>query len=72
MDKVFFKVSSITNAQRGQKILTSNGIPAQIQKIQNPHSGDGCGYTILVNSGAAKAEKLLIQNGIRIVGVERG
>lgn len=72
MEHVSFKVSSITNAQRGQKILTSKGIPAQIQKIQNPKNGDGCGYVILVNSAASKAERYLIENGIRIVGVERG
>lgn len=72
MEKVFFKVSSITNAQRGQKILASYGIPSQIQRIQNPRSGDGCGYTILVSSSASKAQQLLIENGIRIVGVEKG
>lgn len=72
MEEIRFKVSSITNAQRGQKILSSHGIPAQIQKIQNIQNGDGCGYTILIKSSASKAEKLLIENGIRIVGVEKG
>lgn len=72
MEKILFKVSSITNAQRGQKVLTSHGIPALIKKIQNPQNGDGCGYMIVVSSGASKAEKILIENGIRIVGVEKG
>ena len=70
MKKIRFKVSSITNAQRGQKILTSKGISSQIEKIQKPQNGEGCGYTISVKANGAEAEKILISSGIRIIGVE--
>lgn len=71
MEKIYYKVSSITNAQRGQKLLATKGISSRIEKIQSPRFGDGCGYTIVVATTNGAVEKILIEGGIRIVGVEQ-
>lgn len=70
MKQLRFKVSSITNAQRGQKLLSSNGIFSSIERIQHPGSTDGCGYTITTSSDNVKAEQLLLDAGIRILEVQ--
>lgn len=71
MNKTIFRVSSITNVQRGQKVLSANGISSRIERISDPKPGDGCGYAIIVNNREDEAESLFRENGIRIVGIDR-
>ncbi len=67
---LYIKVGSITNAQRGQRILRSKGYKAQIKKIENPSKTDGCGYALEVSSDDDTPVKILEKNKIKIRGVE--
>ncbi len=64
------KVGSVTNAQRGSKLLRRYGIKPAVSRIENPAPGDGCGFVITVDYNDCDAAKsLLYKNGIRIFGV---
>lgn len=67
---LYIKVGSITNAQRGQKLLRSNGYKPQIKKIENPSKTDGCGYALEVESADKAPVNLLEKNRIKVRGVE--
>lgn len=67
---LYIKVGSITNAQRGQRILRSKGYKTQIKKIENPSKTDGCGYALEVKSDDDTPVKILEKNKIKIRGVE--
>lgn len=65
------KVGSVTNAQRGARLLRNKGYKPTIGRIENPQRGDGCGY-VLKLSTYEKEEviKILRKNGISVLGVE--
>lgn len=67
---LFIKVGSITNAQRGQRLLRTGGYKAQIKRIQNPSKADGCGYAIEVYANDDEPINILQRNRINIRGVE--
>lgn len=67
MNKYFFKVDSITHAEKGVKILRSNGFLANVQRSGRPSSSMGCGYTIVItDDNIDEARDLLRKNNIRI------
>lgn len=65
------KVGSVTNAQRGAKLLRSRGYKPVISRMESPQPDDGCGY-VLKLSTYEKEEviRLLRTNGISVLGVE--
>lgn len=64
------KVGSVTNAQRGSKILRKNGYKSSVHRLENPSAGDGCGFVIRIDGGDSHyARELLGRNGVRILGV---
>ncbi len=67
---LYIKVGSITNAQRGQKILRANGYRVQMKKIDNPAPGDGCGYALEVKTENIEPAQILSKNGISVLGTE--
>ena len=68
--KCEIKVGSVTNAQRGSKLLRRYGIKPTVSRIENTALGDGCGFVIGVDCvDCDTAKSLLVQNGIRILGV---
>lgn len=67
---LYIKVGSITNAQRGQRLLRSNGYKPIIRKIENPSKSDGCGYALEVNADDETPVEILKKNRINIRGVE--
>lgn len=69
MSKIQVKVSSITNAERGRKILEDNGIKAVIKRSSEIAADEGCGYSIFFNSEKEKGIALLRKAGVRIVGI---
>lgn len=70
--KCEIKVGSVTNAQRGSKLLRRYGIKLTVSRIENPAVGDGCGFVIGVDyADCDTAKRLLVQNGIRILGVRK-
>lgn len=44
------KVGSVTNAQRGVKILRSNGISTSVSRLEHPGAADGCGFALRVDA----------------------
>lgn len=67
---LYIKVGSITNAQRGQKLLHAKGYRPQIKKIENPSKTDGCGYALEVETGDKAPVDILKKNRINVRGVE--
>ncbi len=67
---LFIKVGSITNAQRGQRVLRSSGYKAQIKKIEKPTKTEGCGYALEVYASDNEPVNILERNRITIRGVE--
>lgn len=72
MQNLYIKVGSITNAQRGQRLLRSKGYKSQIRKAENPSKSDGCGYELIVRSNNDSPIDILEDNGIEIRGVDKG
>lgn len=68
MEKTLIIVSSITYAIRGRDILTSNGYRAYIANTPGHLDKMGCSYSIAVTGNADLAEKILRENGIKVLG----
>lgn len=64
------RVGSITNAQRGMRILRSKGYKANVRKLENPSPRDGCGYVLRVFADSDEPIKIIERNGIRVSGVD--
>lgn len=63
------KVGSVTNAQRGLRIMKQNAIKASVIRIFKPSAVEGCGYAIRVLSqDKSRATELLKKYGVRIIG----
>lgn len=65
------KVGSVTNAQRGAKLLKNAGYRVFVHKQLRPSPADGCGYLLRLEDGDEGALALLRQHGVRITGVEQ-
>ena len=64
MGKPLIVVSSVTYAMKGRDLLFRHGI--RVERI--PKTGDtGCGYGIYVPQGADAAERILLENHIRVL-----
>lgn len=64
------KVGSITNAQRGVRLLKSKGYRPAMSRLENPTKGDGCGYVIKVYSDSDKVINILRAGSVTILGVD--
>ena len=69
MGNYYIHVGSITNAMRGRRLLEAQGIRSYLHRISRPTEQDGCGYRLLVTADAQRAEKLLRDNGVRVIRV---
>lgn len=64
-----FILSSVTYALKGKKSLEKEGIKTALVKSANVKELRGCGYGLKVSSvDKVNAEKILVSNGIRIIG----
>ncbi len=68
---LYIRVGSITNAQRGRRILKIEGYSAFIKKAENPSNSEGCGYALVVQADDEKPLEILRRSRIKILGVER-
>lgn len=69
--KAHIKVGSVTNAQRGAKILRLYSINTTVTRLEHPNVYDGCGFVLNVDKDEyERAASLLKQNGIRILGID--
>lgn len=64
------KVGSITNAQRGQRLLHTYGYKASIKRIENPSKAEGCGYALSLTANSNDPVKILQKNGVAVRGVD--
>ncbi|MBQ3431458.1 MAG: hypothetical protein IJG23_01595 [Clostridia bacterium] len=69
MTEITVKVGSVTNAQKGRRILQRNGIHAVVKRSVHIRKGDGCGYTIVFNGERQTGIQLLQKAGIKIISV---
>lgn len=67
---LYIKVGSITNAQRGQRLLRSKGYKPQIKKVENPDKTEGCGYALEVTASDKLPVEILEKNKISVRGVD--
>lgn len=69
MNQYSFKVNSITHAEKGAKVLRSQGFNASVRRAGRSYSPEGCGYSIVITGGNtdnARAE--LLKANVRITG----
>lgn len=60
-------VSSVTYAMKGREVLLRRGLRAFVQRV--PRTAEtGCGYALYVPQYADAAEKILVENGVRVLG----
>lgn len=71
-NRVYFNVSSVTNAMRGKAWLEKNGIQGYIGRTMDEQGNNGCGYSIMIMGAGERAEQLLRAAGIRILSVHGG
>ncbi len=64
-------VRSSTSAMRGQRILESKGIPAEIQRSSASASQKGCGYGIKIVGDLTTAVNILNSEGVEVVEIRR-
>lgn len=67
MGKPVILLSSVTYAMKGRDLLTRQGIKAYVERIPQS-SASGCGYGLYVPAGAEEAERILRENGLKVLG----
>lgn len=66
MNGYYFTFRSVTAAQRGQRMLSSAGIPSTMQRTPATLSVHGCGHCLRVSPRwAAQAAKVLQGSGVQ-------
>lgn len=66
MGKPLLVVSSVTYAMKGKDVLFRHGIRSYVERI--PQTGEtGCGYGVYVPERPDEAERILIENHIRVL-----
>ncbi len=64
--KPLIVVSSVTYAMKGRDLLFRHGIRGYVERIPRTEE-TGCGYGIYVPEGADMAERILLENRIRVL-----
>ncbi len=67
MGKPVILLSSVTYAMKGRDLLLCQGLRAYVERIP-PSNTSGCGYGLYVPRGAEEAQRILSENGIKILG----
>lgn len=63
---IMFK--SMTSAMKSKELLKKHGINTRIIKTPSQFRNRSCGYSLLVKSGAEKAEEILRSHNIGYIG----
>ncbi len=67
MGKPLIMVSSVTYAMKAKELLVHYGIKGYVERVPKTEE-TGCGYGVYVPNGADAAEKVLRENGIKVLG----
>jgi len=71
MGKPIIYVNSITYANKGQSLLSSQGIVSYIERNRDPLGENGCGYGLRVHAKSlSKALQILKSGNVRILRVD--
>lgn len=66
-DKPFILVSSVTYAMKSRELLFRQGIKAYVERVP-PTASSGCGFGVYVPQDPDRAEEILKENGVKILG----
>ena len=72
MKTEWIAVGSITYAMKSKSILERAGFRAYIARLPQPMKNYGCGYCVYVNRNTDRAEQVLRNAGIRVLGRVEG
>lgn len=68
MNKELILVPSVTYAMKAKNILDKNNIRAYIQRTPKTVNIRSCGYCLFVPNHTDRAEELLRERGVRVLG----
>ena len=60
-------LSSVTYAMKSRDLLFKYGIKAYVERLPRTKE-NGCGYGVYVPRGIDEAERILKENGVRVLG----
>lgn len=72
MNEERIMVSSVTYAIKGRDLLRSMGFKAYIERSKGRLEQNGCGYSIYVTQDTKRAEQILRDHHIKILGRSGG
>ena len=67
-EKQLVIVSSVTYAMKGKQLLGKYGIRAEVIKTPRNTAEKSCTYSLLVYKDIDRAERILTDNGIKVLG----
>ena len=68
MNKELILLPSVTYAMKAKSILDRRSVRAYIQRTPKSVKIKSCGYCLFVPHNADEAERILRENGIRVLG----
>jgi hypothetical protein len=67
LNRTTIRLTSVTYALRGQKLLEQQGIRSQVKKMVKSTKVQGCGYGLEIMGEGERAVQILQDAGIRII-----
>lgn len=68
MKRYIMQTGTVTFAIKGRDILRKNGFKAKIER-KNVKESYGCGYVIVFEGDAKKAQELLQKSGVKVLSL---
>lgn len=68
MGKPLIIIGSITYTMKARNILNKMGIASEIVRTPRRNIAGSCNYSLYIKNDPDKAEKILQENGIKILG----
>ena len=70
MNKYIISTGTITYAIKGRDLLRQKGFTAHIERRTTGLSSAGCGYNIVFKGNLDAAKTLLLDAGVKILGID--
>lgn len=68
MKRYLIQTGTVTYAIKGRDLLRRKGIKANIER-KNSHKAQGCGYAIALTGDIEEAQKILRENGVKMLDI---
>lgn len=68
MGRYYIKVNSVTHAIKAKDVLSSNGFYARVIRNDKSVKKGGCGYAVAVDGDITRAEAVLRNNHVKVLG----